>query len=95
LSAYRAPLPRALAQAALGDKWQGKDPQADRRAAKVKPAQTTLAELIDLYLLDKKPDLKSITFYEAERYLRKAWRRCTVALLARSSCTWWRRFSTN
>ena len=65
---------RALAQAALGTKAEGKDPQADRRAAKAKPAHTTLTELIELYLLDKKPDLKPITFYEAERYLRKAWR---------------------
>src|SRR6516164_11542511 len=65
---------RQLAQKALGEKAEGKDPQADRRAAKVKPAQTTLAELIDLYLLDRKPELRPISFYETERYLRKAWR---------------------
>ena len=65
---------RQLAQKALGEKAEGNDPQADRRAAKVKPAQTTLAELIDLYLLDRKPELRPISFYETERYLRKAWR---------------------
>jgi hypothetical protein len=65
---------RQLAQKALGEKAGGKDPQADRRAAKAKSAQETLAELIDRYLVDKKPDLKPVTFYEAERYLRKAWK---------------------
>jgi integrase len=66
---------RELAQAALGDKWHGKDPQADRRAAKAKAQQTTtLHEVIDLYLLDKKPELRPISFYETERYLRKAWK---------------------
>jgi len=66
---------RELAQAALGDKWHGKDPQADRRAAKVKAQQRiTLLEVIDLYLLDKKPDLRPISFYETERYLRKVWK---------------------
>jgi integrase len=66
---------RELAQAALGDKWHGKDPQADRRAAKAKAQQvTTLAEVIDLYLLHKKSDLRPISFYETERYLRKVWK---------------------
>jgi integrase len=66
---------RELAQAALGDKWHGKDPQADRRAQKAKlAAQTTLIEVIDLYLLDKKPELRPISFYETERYLRKVWK---------------------
>ena len=66
---------RELAQAALADKWHGKDPQADRRAAKAKAQQQTkLLEVIDLYLLDKKSDLRPISFYETERYLRKVWK---------------------
>jgi len=65
---------RKRAQAALGDIAWGKDPQADKRAAKAKPQQTTFIELVDLYLLDKKPDLRPISFYEAERYLRKVWK---------------------
>jgi len=66
---------RAAAQAALGDKARGKDPQADKRAEKAKlQAQSTLLDVIDQYLLDKKPDLRPSSFHETERYLRKVWK---------------------
>ena len=57
-----------LAQVTLGG-----DPQADKVAARAK-AKVTLGAIVDRYLTARNSKLRTKTFDEIERYLRKHWR---------------------
>jgi integrase len=57
-----------LAQVTLGG-----DPQADKVAARARAAET-LGAAVETYLASKRDMLRSKSFKESERYLRKSWR---------------------